>query len=101
MGYQTYSSRIQSVSGAITLNFIGGKASGNSRGLAVDGGSFKVLSSSGTITLIDDSPTGLTGNYNGLYLLPSANDAIRFGADGSNVLTSSSDIIISADKVDL
>lgn len=96
---QSYSSKIQSADGDITIDMTGGASTSNSRGFVVDGGSSSILSNSGTIRMMDREPAGLTGNYSGLYLRPLAVGAIVFGADGSSVLSSSSDILIESDKI--
>ncbi len=95
---QPNDTRIKTQNGDITLEMTGGAATNNSRGLALDNQSIQLLSNTGTITIRDRKPIGLTGSYNGLYLKPSAANAILFGADGSEVLNSSSDVIIEADK---
>jgi hypothetical protein len=98
-GMQGNDVRIITENGDITLDMTGGAATVNSRGLALDGQSMQLLSQSGTITIIDRQPESLTGNYNGLFLGPSAANAILFGADGSSVASSSSDVVIEADFV--
>jgi hypothetical protein len=55
-------SLLQSQTGAITLTGIGGKATGNSRGLVADQNSFKVLSASGAITLRDQQAIRVVGS---------------------------------------
>nr|WP_246146889.1 YDG domain-containing protein [Rubripirellula lacrimiformis] len=98
-GFQASDSIIQTESGAINLTMTGGKASANSRGMAIENSGFKILSESGAITLRDLAPVGLTGTYNGLYLRPSSSTDITIGADGATVATSSSDILIQSDRV--
>ena len=98
-GMQTAGSRIQTASGNISLNMIGGAVSSNSRGYAIDYRTFHVLSSSGTITIKDTKASGLTGIYTGAYLRPNTANAIVFGADGSYVTNSSSNIVLEADKI--
>jgi hypothetical protein len=97
-GMQPNNARVITDNGAITLDMTGGAATGNSRGLALDANSMELLSTSGSITIIDREPDGLTGSYNGLYLSPSSANAILFGADGSSVANSSSDVLIQADR---
>ena len=97
-GLQVYNSKIRSASGDITLTMTGGAASNNSRGLALDNSSMQLLSTSGTITIRDLEPAGLTGAYTGLYLRPNAANTILFGANGAEVASSSSDIVIEANR---
>ncbi|NGZ90179.1 beta strand repeat-containing protein, partial [Psychroflexus maritimus] len=97
-GMQPGNASIITENGSITLDMTGGSASSNSRGLGLDGNSMQLLSETGTISIRDRQPAGLTGNYNGLYLRPSTANAILFGADGSEVISSSSDVLIQADK---
>ena len=97
-GMQPNDARIITDAGDITLTMTGGAATSNSRGLALDGQSMQLLSSSGAITIRDVQPVGLTGAYTGLYLKPSAANTIVLGADGSTVVSSSSNILIEADK---
>ncbi|WP_171047140.1 T9SS type A sorting domain-containing protein [Mesohalobacter halotolerans] len=98
-GMQADDARIITDAGNITMTMTGGAVSSNSRGLALDGQNMQLLSSSGTITVRDIQAADLTGNYNGLYLRPNAANTILFGADGSEVASSSSDIIIEADRI--
>ena len=98
-GIEWSNSKAQSVSGAVTITGIGGKASTNARGISAEGQGLAILSGSGAITLVDQKPTGLTGTYNGLVLQPTASGNLFIGADGSSMPTSSSAITIQADKV--
>ncbi|MBI1195578.1 MAG: hypothetical protein GC138_07020 [Gammaproteobacteria bacterium] len=98
-GMALQNATIQTDGGAITLTGTGGQASGNARGIVVDGLQAAILSNSGAITLIDRQPVGLTGTYNGLYLRPTSSSNLFIGADGSTVATSSSDITLQADNV--
>ncbi|WP_419212558.1 gliding motility-associated C-terminal domain-containing protein [Maribacter sp. X9] len=97
-GMQPNDARIITDSGDITLTMTGGAASNNSRGLALDDNSMQLLSASGTITIRDLEPAGLTGVYTGLYLRPNAANTILFGANGAEVASSSSDIVIEANR---
>jgi autotransporter-associated beta strand protein len=98
-GVQLTSSTIQSENGDITLETTGGKATSNSRGFAVITTSSRVLSATGTITIIDRLPLGLTGTQTGLYLQPDAANTIIFGANGTDVASSSSNIIIRSNRI--
>ena len=97
-GLQASGSSIVTQNGDITIDLTGGEKAGNSRGLAVDGSTFEVLSESGTITIRDQLPDGRS-DYSGLYLRPSPANAIVLGADGDTVNTSSSDIVLQADRL--
>ncbi len=99
-GIQMNNPRIQTQLGAITLTGIGGKA-GSVRGIAVDSYSTKILSLSGDITINDLKPVGSTGTYNGLYFGGTTSNLIYFGADGTNVISSTSKITINAEKLGL
>jgi autotransporter-associated beta strand protein len=91
--------RIQTASGAITIDGTGGKSSSNSRGIVSDGYSALILSASGPITLIDRKPIGFTGTtYGGFYLRPNSTSNFIIGADGTNVTSSSSAITIQSDR---
>ena len=100
-GFQLSTTLIQTNSGAISITGTGGKATLNSRGIVTDVSSLKLLSNSGTITLTDIKPIGLTGNYYGIYLNPSASSDINIGADGTNIVNSSSSVSIISDKAAL
>ena len=103
-GLELGDTRIQTASGAITLTGIGGKLTPNSRGIVVWVNRIpRILSASGQITLIDQKPSGFTSPYvyNGLFLYPSASTDLFIGADGTNIVSSSSNVIIRADKMDL
>jgi gliding motility-associated-like protein len=89
---------IKTQSGAITLNGTGGKASGNSRGIVADTFSNKIISVSGPITLNEKKPTALTGTYNGLFMKPASTTNTFFGADGTDVASSSSSVTITGDR---
>ncbi len=97
-GFQLSNTLIQSSAGAITINGTGGKNSLNARGIVTDASSLKIISNSGAITLNDFKPVGYTGNYYGIYLNPSTTNDILLGADGSNIVTSSSSVSIISDK---
>ncbi|ASV30985.1 T9SS type B sorting domain-containing protein [Maribacter cobaltidurans] len=97
-GMQPNDAKIITDSGDLTLTMTGGAASNNSRGLALDSNSMQLLSTSGTITIRDLEPAGLTGTYTGLYLRPNAANTILFGANGAEVASSSSDIVIEANR---
>ncbi|MEN8858592.1 MAG: LamG-like jellyroll fold domain-containing protein, partial [Flavobacteriaceae bacterium] len=96
-GMQLVTAKFQTQSGAIVIEGISGKNSNNARGLAVDGSSFKVFSTSGQISIMDKMALNQAGNYNGLYLRPNVSGAIVFGANDAS--TSSSDITIVSDKI--
>ncbi|SHF01042.1 hypothetical protein SAMN05444278_1145, partial [Psychroflexus salarius] len=98
-GMQPNDARIITENGAITLDMTGGAASGNSRGMALDNQNMQLLSESGTITIRDLKPNGLTGTWNGLYVLPASENGFVLGADGTNVSSSSADILIETDKL--
>ncbi len=98
-GMQADDARIITDDGDITMTMTGGASTNNSRGLAIDNQSLELLSDSGTITIRDLKPAGLGGSYAGLYLQPDAANSIVFGADGSEVPSSSSDIIIEANRI--
>ena len=100
-GIQMSNCLIQNVSGAIEITGTGGKATNNCRGIGADVQNVKILSQSGAITINELKPIGLTGTYNGLYIKPNATTDSFIGADGSIVASSSSPIIIKADKIDL
>ncbi len=97
-GIHLLDSVIRTADGDMQLIGTGGRASGNSRGIAIDRTDGQFLSESGTITFRDITPTNLTGNHTGFYLRPDANEII-IGADGSTVATSTSDVIIQSDRV--
>ncbi|MEX0448647.1 YDG domain-containing protein [Spiribacter sp. 221] len=92
---------LETDTGAITVTGIGGGNSANSRGIAVDGSSLQVLSTSGAITLRDEKPSNLASgaDYTGFYLEPISAGAIVIGAaSGTGMTSSSSAISIEADK---
>lgn len=91
-------SLLRTAAGDISISGRGGKTYGNARGIVSNNTNLQVLSESGTITFTDTKPTGNT-SYGGLYLKPSSANAILFGADGSTVSSSSSDVVIQADRV--
>ena len=91
---------VQTENGAINITGVGGGSVPNSRGIIADNMSLRILSASGTITLSDAMPAGHTlSNYTGSYFKPASANAIRFGADGSLVTSSSSNFIFDADIV--
>lgn len=90
---------IKTDSGAITITGRGGKTLANSRGIVSNTHAIEVLSSSGAITFNDLSPTDNIGNYEGMYFRSSTPNAIKFGANGSTVASSSSNITFNADKI--
>jgi hypothetical protein len=90
---------IQTDSGSITLDGTGGKAALNVRGIVSDGRNAQILSNSGSITLIDRTPVGLTGTYLGLFLKPTSISNIVIGADDAAVTSSSSNVTIQADML--
>jgi hypothetical protein len=89
--------RIQTNSGALTLDGTGGKSNVNSRGVVIDGNVYRILSSSGNINIFDRVPLGLTGTYTGLYFKSASTSDLFIGADGSNV-PSTSNVVIQADR---
>ena len=91
---------IQTQNGNISITGTPGKIRPNGRGVVADGSTLKVLSNSGTIQFTDAMPVGHTlTNYSGAYFKPAAANAIRFGADGSLVTTSSSNIIFDVNYI--
>jgi autotransporter-associated beta strand protein len=91
---------IQTQNGNISITGTPGKIRPNGRGVVADASSLKVLSATGTIQFTDAMPAGHTlTNYSGAYFKPATANAIRFGADGSLVTTSSSNIIFDVDYI--
>lgn len=93
---------IGSATGDITVTGTAGTAMDNARGIASNGTDLKVVSESGEIRLTDARPVGLQDgvSYTGMYLKPSSSN-IFFGADGSEISSSSSDIVVAADRLTL
>lgn len=99
-GIEPNNSIVQSQSGNITISTKGGASTSSSRGFVLLGfTNFKIISSTGEIKLLDNTPIGLSGSYSGLYLQPAVNDGFVLGADGINLESSSSNISIIADKI--
>jgi gliding motility-associated-like protein len=100
-GIEIGDSRIQTANGNITITGTGGKFSNNSRGIVIwSGRTPRILSASGTITFVENKPVGLTGTYQGNQFQAGAND-LFIGADGVNQVSSTSNIIIRADKINI
>ncbi|MBP6091448.1 MAG: hypothetical protein KA521_09350, partial [Crocinitomicaceae bacterium] len=97
-GFQFVNTLIKNNSGSITITGTGGKATPNSRGIAVDASVLRVLSQSGDIIFSDLKPVGLTGAYNGGYYNTPTTSDMFVGADGTNVVSSSSNITFKGDK---
>ena len=97
-GFQFINTLIKTNSGSITISGTGGKATPNSRGIAVDASVLRVLSQTGDIIISDLKPVGLTGTYNGGYYNTPTTSDMFIGADGTNVVSSSSNIILKGDR---
>lgn len=89
---------IRSASGAINITGRGGKTLANSRGVVSNTTNVQVLSNSGSITFNDLLPTG-NANYTGMYFRSSSANAIKIGADGSLVTSSTSNITFNSNRI--
>ena len=89
---------IRSASGAINITGRGGKTLANSRGVVSNTTNVQVLSNSGSITFNDLLPTG-NANYTGMYFRSSSANAIKIGADGSLVTSSTSNITFNSNQI--
>jgi autotransporter-associated beta strand protein len=96
----TESNLIQTQSGNISITGTPGKIRPNGRGIVADGSTLHVLSASGTINITDAMPSGHTlTNYTGAYFKPASVNAIRFGAGGTEVTSSTSNIIFDVNYI--
>ena len=101
-GLLMHNTTIQTADGALSIKGTGGKNIINSRGIIADNTQLSILSNSGAITITDVMPNGHTGsNHTGLYLRPSAANAIKIGADGTNVVSSTSNIVFDVERISL
>lgn len=99
-GVLLFDTVVQTEDGALSIKGTGGKNLSNSRGIIADPAELLVLSKSGTITFTDVMPNGHSGsNHTGLYLRPSAANAIKIGADGTNVVSSTSNIVFDVERI--
>lgn len=101
-GVLLFNTVIQTEDGALSIKGTGGKIRSNSRGIIADPAELLVLSKSGTITITDVMPNGHNAsNHSGLYLRPSAANAIKIGADGTRIASSTSNIVFDVERITL
>lgn len=93
---------IESDTGDIAITGTAGASLTNARGIVSNGTDLKVVSDSGEISFTDAVPDGFADgvSYTGMYLNPTSSD-IKIGADGSEVSSSSSDIVFDVDRLTL
>jgi autotransporter-associated beta strand protein len=96
---------LQTQNGNISVTGRPGNLNANGRGIVADGVTnlavLKVLSETGTIQFTESMPVGHSNNnYTGAYFKPSTTaGTVQFGADGSSVVSSSSNIIFDVDRI--